>query len=323
MKIALPESGVIKKQEIDLSDNATIIYGLNNCGKTSVLKQINCSFDRYSMTQFLENTANGAMGKLSLYIPTNRVVVSTRLTDLKTFEDIESVINYKQELHKEYDFHLKEMRDYLLKSEAVKIFIKDAVDKIFHIELTDFNIRYSDGIENIVNIYVNIIWILTWNTVVLEMSESEFLRYIKGASSYILIDEIEMFLHVSVQSNLIESLTHDFPMCHFVLSTHSPLLLTRYRESSIFCMEDGILNKIDDNLYFKDLDNIYESYFNVKELPQQIEYDIRYLGEVLMCEEEPDKERIDDITLNIQNNYPNLYRKYNNWIVKAKDKADL
>ncbi|RKI41114.1 hypothetical protein D7V86_14035 [bacterium D16-51] len=49
-----------------------------------------------------------------------------------------------------------------------------------------------------------------------------------------MIDEIEMFLHVNIQSRLISSLKEDFPQCSFILTTHSPLLLTRYRNCLIY-----------------------------------------------------------------------------------------
>lgn len=202
-------------------------------------------------------------------------MVSTRFTEIKAFDDIESIINYKRESYAEYDLHLKGIRDFLLKSEFVKKFIKKAVDRIFHTKLSGFDDRYSDGIENIINIYANIIWILTWNISFEGISEKEFAKCIRNTPAYILIDEIEMFLHVSVQSNLIESLTKDFPSCSFVLSTHSPLLLTRYRDSNIFHLKNGIFHQVCDDLYYKDLDNIYESYFHVKELPEQIGEDIR------------------------------------------------
>ena len=88
-------------------------------------------------------------------------------------------------------------------------------------------------------------------------------------------------------------------------------------------MEDGILKPICDDLYFKDLDAIYESYFNVKEIPDEIGKDIRYLGELVLYQEEPDKSRVETIASKIHNDYPNLYRKYNTLIIKAKDRVGL
>lgn len=323
MKITLPEQGIIKKQKIDLQDGVTILYRLNNCGKTSALRLIDQFLDRQSMERLLGSPSVQAAGGLSLYIPTNRVVVSTRLTEIKAFEDIENIIAYKRGSYAEYDLHLKGIRDYLLRSAFVRKFIQKAVDRIFHIRLSGFDVRYSDGIENIINIYVNILWLLTWDVMLEDVGEKELLERIESVPAYILIDEIEMFLHVSVQSNLIEGLTRDFPSCSFVFSTHSPLLLTRYRDSKVFYLENGVFSPIRDDLYFKDLDVIYESYFQVKEFPTQVGEDIRYMGDVLLGEREPDKRLVEEITSRMQAQYPNLYRKYNNLITKAKDRAGL
>ncbi len=323
MKISLPKQGMINEQEIELSGDVTIIYGLNNCGKTSVLKLMDRFLDRQTIMKLFHNEIGECLNAPSLYIPTNRVTRSIRLTEMKEFEDLEGIINYKQELYTEYDLHLKGIYDYLLKWEYVKTFIKNAVDKIFNVTISDFNVRYSDGIEDIINIYANIIWILTWNIDFSQTNEKRFQWLMSNGTSYILIDEIEMFLHVSVQSNLIESLTQDFPACKFVFSTHSPLLLTRYKNTHIFYMEDGMLHSVCDDLYFKDLDTIYESYFKVRELPDEVGEAIRYLGEIVLCQQEPDKVEVEAVTSKIQNKYPNLYRKYNTLIIKAKDIAGL
>ncbi len=323
MKIMLPKQGIIKKQSVDLSEGVTILYGLNNCGKTSALKLLDQALDRQSMEIIFGQASDQDACGLSLYIPTNRVVVSTRFTEIKAFEDAEGIIAYKRSSYAEYDLHLKGLRDYLLQSALVRAFIQKAVGRIFHIGLSGFDVRYSDGIENIINIYINILWILTWDMKLERISEKELWERIKGTRAYILIDEIEMFLHVSVQSDLIESLAQDFPSCSFVLSTHSPLLLTRYRDSNVFHLENGVLRPICDDLYFKDLDVIYESYFQVKEFPAKVGEDIRYLGDVLLGEQAPDKSRIEEAAARMHAQYPNLYRKYINLITKAKDRAGL
>ena len=51
-------------------------------------------------------------------------------------------------------------------------------------------------------------------------------------------------------------------------TTHSPLLLSRYYNIRKFQLDNGILNEINADLYYKDLDNIYEVYFNVEEFPK-------------------------------------------------------
>lgn len=318
MKITLQGQGVIETQELDLSDDVMIIYGYNNCGKTTMLKLINQFCDR----QAIENLFLEKDYQLSMYIPTNRVVVSSVFTELKDFRDTEDIINYKRSMYDMYDLHLKMIRDYLLGFDPVRGFIAGAVSRMFDTEISDFAHRYSDGIENIINIYVNIIWILAWDKKLSGMEQAAFKELMGSSAAYILIDEIEMFLHVCVQSRLINSLKTDFPQCRFIFSTHSPLLLTRYRDSRIYQLEDGKLHQVHDDLYFKDLDSIYESCFHVAELPDNVKADINYLGSVILGEELPDSRKIEASVSDLKKNYPNLYRKYNKLIVKAKDRAE-
>lgn len=319
MILSLCEQGIVKEQKIELTDDVIIIYGYNNCGKTTILKLIDQCCDRTAIASLFASESYG----LSMYIPTNRVIVSTALMGDRAFSDAEEIINYKRGMYDKYDEHLKMIRDYFLKYDVVRDFVKSAVNRMFGVDTFSFEQKSSDGIENIINIYVNIIWILAWNENLSEMQKDAFERLLITNSAYILIDEIEMFLHVSVQSKLISSLKQDFPKCQFVFSTHSPLLLTRYKKSKVFQMENGILNSVVDDFYFKDLDNIYESCFQVKELPEEIRAEINYLGEIVLGEEKVDTEKVESIIEKLAVNYPNLYKKYNKLVVKAKDKANI
>lgn len=77
MKIQIPESGIIKKQELAIYKDVCIIYGYNNSGKTSVLKVINQEFYKNTKKCFLK----GENKAPAVYIPTNRIVVSARKTE--------------------------------------------------------------------------------------------------------------------------------------------------------------------------------------------------------------------------------------------------
>ena len=131
-----------------------------------------------------------------------------------------------------------------------------------------------------------------------------------------LIDEIEMFLHVNIQSKLIGNLRKNFRNCCFILTTHSPLLLTRYRHMAVYNIEDGMLHPIENELYYKDLDMVYEELFFVEELPEQVREVINYLGDVIISRK-GDSQKINTLTQWLEEKYPNLYRKYHKIIVKA------
>lgn len=68
----------------------------------------------------------------------------------------------------------------------------------------DFDRRQSDGVENIVNIYCSIIWVFTWDKNIESVEYDELRRYLCSTNAVVMIDEIEAFLHVYVQSRMLQ-----------------------------------------------------------------------------------------------------------------------
>lgn len=316
MEIRIPENGVIKEQTINIEKEVSIIYGYNNSGKTSFLRVLNEVMYNNLLTQFILEQKS----EMSVYIPTNRLVVSDAQTKLERMKDLEEFIYYQQESYKNYSLHLKLIRDYLLSNAVILRFICDTIQRIFGIHIENIDGRYSDGIENIINIYLCIIWTMVWDIDVQKLDTESFQLVLKEKNICILIDEIEMFLHVNIQEKLVRSLKEDFTNCSFWLTTHSPLILTRYKNVVVYEIEYGKLQRIDENLYYQDLNNIYEGFFSVQELPIDIREDINYLGRVNMkrVRGEGVLDRVHIIAEKMKKEYPNLYIKYNHIISKAK-----
>lgn len=322
MKIKIQENKIIKEQELEINKEVTIIYGYNNSGKTTILREINKS--QYKIIK--ENYFNKQRSDISLYIPTNRVIVNKIKTKYTKMEDLEDVINYEKDMLKDYDLHLKKIRDYLMQYIVVNKYINKIINKLFNIKLPldedekiKNDIKYSDGIENIINIYLNVIWILTWDQDLSELKSEQFEKELKSNKVFIMIDEIEMFLHVNIQSKLINTLKESFQNSSFIFTTHSPLLLTRYKDADVYNIENGKLDKIDESLFYEDLDNIFEAYFEVGEIPDNIKESINYLGDVIMKGSNIDNEKILKIEELLIKDYPNIWKKYNKLIAKAKD----
>lgn len=313
MKILISKTGIIEEQIVDIDNDVTIIYGYNNSGKTTILKAIN---DVISKT-VMEGFVRGKDEELSLYMPTDRVVLRERLIDNKRLNDVEDYLNYQKEALEDFSLHLKKVRDNLMSYEMIRKYINSAISKIFGIEIENNEIRLSDGVENIINIYTNIIWAMTWNLDLNNLIESDLHGIFSNKSIYVMIDEIEMFLHVNVQSKLIKSLKNDFASCRFVFTTHSPLLLTRYKNAKVYNIINGVLYHVNEEMYYEDLDCVYESCFDVEELPQEVKDEIIYLGDIALKKEKPDIKKINDIAENWKKNYPNIFRRNNKFIVKA------
>lgn len=314
MDILIPETGIIKEQNINIQRDVSIIYGYNNSGKTTFLKVLDKMFYSKLMESYLSNTESA----ISVFIPTNRVIVSEVATEHKVFRDLEEFINDQKDAFGDYGLHLKKIRDYLLKNRYVGTFICKAIREIFEIEIDDITVKYSDGIENIINIYLNILWVMTWNIDVSALKGEQLNEIVSKREIYVLIDEIEMFLHVNVQAKLINRLKADFKQCSFILTTHSPLLLTRYRNTDVYNISEGELIPVTEELYYQDLDAVYEELFSVNELPPQLKEDINYLGEVVLRRISCDLGRVNSIVKTMQKEYPNILRKYNKIITKAQ-----
>lgn len=60
----------------------------------------------------------------------------------------------------------------------------------------------------------------------------------------VLIDEVDMHLHPTWQRQLIHNLTRTFPNCQFILTTHSPLVISDYPDVLVFALNDGQLEKV-------------------------------------------------------------------------------
>ncbi|MEI7376220.1 AAA family ATPase [Dickeya chrysanthemi] len=60
----------------------------------------------------------------------------------------------------------------------------------------------------------------------------------------VLIDEVDMHLHPSWQRSIIERLTTTFPHCQFILTTHSPLVISDYKDVLVYSLDNGELTVV-------------------------------------------------------------------------------
>ena len=313
-QIEIEEKGIIRKQAISFQNDVSIIYGVNNCGKTTLLKQINLQLDKRLRRSVIDEKEV----QISLYLPTNRLMVNKRFTKEYQIHDREELLNYKIDMYEDFALHLNILRENLFHNCYIHNFVIKAVNEMFNTQIEVYEMRYSDGIEDIINIYLNVIWILIWDENYNNLTDERLKQLISERSAYVLIDEIEMFLHVNIQDKLIQHLKKDFPKCIFVFTTHSPLLLTRYKNISIYNLTNGYLEHVVSDSYFADLDHVYESLFGVKELPEDAKTIIDYFGEIIMHEKEPEGEKVTEYVNYLEDRYPNIAQKYNKYLVKAE-----
>jgi predicted ATP-binding protein involved in virulence len=94
------------------------------------------------------------------------------------------------------------------------------------------------------------------------------------ASALVLIDEIELHLHPSWQRMIIPHLTKTFPNCQFIVTTHSPQVLSHVDPKCIHILDydgDNVVVKRPDSSYGLDSNRILEDILGVSKRPQEIQ----------------------------------------------------
>ncbi len=97
----------------------------------------------------------------------------------------------------------------------------------------------------------------------------------------ILIDEIDLHLHPKWQRMIIPSLTDLFPNCQFIVTTHSPHVITHVQAGSLFMLKQtelGIVAEQPTESYGKNVDRILEDLMGLETTrPDQVSDDLHHL----------------------------------------------
>ena len=96
----------------------------------------------------------------------------------------------------------------------------------------------SSGFQAVLSIIANIFeWV--------EGSREDGGRIVKSASGTVLIDELDLHLHPEWQFSIRKSLETIFPSIQFIVTTHSPHLLSSAKESEVIIMPENGSDKYD------------------------------------------------------------------------------
>ncbi|MTJ49235.1 AAA family ATPase [Dolichospermum sp. UHCC 0259] len=96
----------------------------------------------------------------------------------------------------------------------------------------------------------------------------------------VLIDEIELHLHPKWQREIIPALTRTFPNCQFIVTTHSPQVISQVQPQGIYILEKtdtDIIAKRPESSYGRDSNQILEDLMDVPERPQEIKEELLQL----------------------------------------------
>ncbi len=109
-------------------------------------------------------------------------------------------------------------------------------------------------------------------------------EYPLQGSAIVLIDEIELHLHPLWQRKIVSSLKKTFPNCQFIITTHSPQVLSYIQPENIYLLEStkqGIIAQKPTISYGRDSNSILEDVMGVSERPQPIKEDIFKLFQLI------------------------------------------
>ena len=141
----------------------------------------------------------------------------------------------------------------------------------------------SDGYSSVIQIMSGIMlrmernWLLSGNIISYNLE------------GIVLIDELETHLHIELQRKIFPFLTTFFPRVQFIVSTHSPYILTSVPNTTIFDLEKKV--RFEDMSNYS-IDNVAEAYFDSEDYSIELEKKLREYKRLLEKSNPTDDERI-------------------------------
>lgn len=118
-------------------------------------------------------------------------------------------------------------------------------------------------------------------------------------SGVVLIDEIELHLHPQWQREIVPKLIGTFPNCQFIITTHSPQVISHLQPESIYILEstsEGIIVKRPESSFGRNSDRILEDLMATPARPQEIKENLLELFQLI---EKGDLEKAKEMRQNI------------------------
>lgn len=127
----------------------------------------------------------------------------------------------------------------------------------------------SDGFAAVLDIVVDLI---------LKMQDKNQLTKAYECEGIVLVDEIETHLHLELQKVIMPLLTKAFPNIQFIVTTHSPFVLSSLSNAVAFDLEH---QEVIEDLTEYSYESLAEGYFGVKTASSYIEMQLNRLKELL------------------------------------------
>lgn len=126
------------------------------------------------------------------------------------------------------------------------------------------------------------------NDLIIRMEAQSGLRTEFDMEGIVLVDEIETHLHLELQKEILPILTKFFPNIQFIITTHSPFILSSLDNAVIYDLENKTL--VENGLRNLPYEGIVEGYFKVDTLSEELREKFERYKELVFKEELSDKE---------------------------------
>lgn len=248
------------------------------------------------------------------YFPANR---KTNILMAKGVEDVKFQKNYDistdpTENFVKYMVHLKTQQAYARQENdskvekdiqswfdrfenALKILLEDTTIKLEY-DYKNYNFlihqagRLPFGFNELSDGYSSVIQIMSG--IMLRMEQNWLLKGTLNEYNFegiVLIDELETHLHIELQRKILPFLTEFFPRIQFIVSTHSPYILTSVSNATIFDLEKKVTFNDMSNY---SIDNVAEAYFDSEDYSVELEKKFTEYKILLDKTDPTDEERI-------------------------------
>lgn len=139
----------------------------------------------------------------------------------------------------------------------------------------------SDGFAAVLDIVADLI---------LKMQDDQSLSRVYQKEGIVLIDEIETHLHLELQRVIMPLLTKVFPNIQFIVTTHSPFVLSSMPNAVAYDLEH---QQVLDNLTEYSYESLAEGYFGVRTESSYAEMQLDTFKKLLAKEELTDADKVE------------------------------
>lgn len=102
-------------------------------------------------------------------------------------------------------------------------------------------------------------------------------KSILESKGVVLIDEIELHLHPQWQREVLPALQKTFPNIQFIVTTHSPQVLSNLKKEEVFILKDNKIIEVTPHIEGRDSNSILYELFGVEERPEFFKAQLKQL----------------------------------------------